>query len=705
MNASEAEARIAKLRQEINHQRYLVHVLDTSEMSEAALDSLKHELSQLEQAFPELITPDSPTQRVAGSPLEGFVKVEHSKRMLSLNDVFSVEELGEWRERLIRLLGSSEALDESGYYAEIKLDGFAIAIRYEDGVLTQAATRGDGYVGEDVTANVRTIEAIPLRLEMSSDVPDSVANMAERALKGTFEVRGEVYIAKKDFDGLNEEQRRKGLPEFANPRNTAAGSMRQLDSRLAASRKLRFLAYAVVGEYGQTTHEEEHLLARALGLPVEPHSRVCHSITEINDFLTEWEEKRKKLPYGTDGAVVNVNDRALFTELGVVGKAPRAAVAFKFSAEQTTTVVRDIELRIGRTGAVTPTAVLDPVRIAGSTVARATLHNADEIARKDVRIGDTVIIQKAGDIIPEVLQVVESLRPETSEPYRFPESINGVPLIRREGETAYYVDVLAVENRVGGSSGDHVVLTDILKRRLEHFASRGAMDITGLGEKVVARLIDAGFVDTLADIYSLQVDQLLTVEGFAQLSASNLVTGIADSKNRPFAKLLFGLGIRHVGSETAITIVNYLKEILPEGTVMFPELLGHLRSMSQDQFEQLPDIGGVVAKSLYDYFQNPSEQQVLDKMVELGVECGITVEKRGEAGPLQSKVFVLTGTLSSLSREEAGERIRQAGGKVSSSVSKETDYVVAGEKAGSKLEKAQKLGVVVLDEEEFLRLI
>jgi DNA ligase (NAD+) len=688
MASQEVQDRLNKLRDEINHHRYLVHVLDREEISEAALDSLKHELSQLEQQYPELITEDSPSQRVAGKPLEGFVKVEHQQRMLSLNDIFAYEELAQWQQRLLKL---RPAQDLSGYFVEIKLDGFAISLIYENGVLVQGATRGDGFTGEEVTANVRTIQAIPLRLDLRLDTPSDIQAMAVKAIEGRIEVRGEAYISKADFAELNRIQREKGAPEFANPRNLAAGSMRQLDPQLTAARRLRFFAYGVVGEFGQTTHEQEHLLAQALGLPVEPHSRFCATIPEVVAFLTEWEEKRKTLPYGTDGAVVNLQDRRLFMDLGVVGKAPRGAVAFKFSAEQTTTVVRDIVLRVGRTGAVTPTAILDPVKLAGSTVSRATLHNADEIARKDIRIGDTVIIQKAGDIIPEVLQVLVGLRPKGAEPYAFPKEIQGIALQRREGEVAYYIE---------GHS------TDIIKRRLEHFASRGAMDIDGMGEKIVERLVDTGLATTVADLYQLTCEQILLVEGFATLSADNLVKAIEDSKNRPFSRLLFGLGIRHVGAETALTLVSFLQEKLADygPVISLSQSVAYLRSLSQEDFQQLPDIGGVVAQSLYAYFHLESEQKVLDELIAAGVMGEIEV-KSSANGPLTGKTFVLTGTLDTLSREEAADRIRMAGGKVSSSVSKETDYVLAGDKAGSKLKKAEQLGVAVIGEEEFMKLV
>lgn len=688
MSQAEAATRLEKLRTEINRQRYNVHVLNKEEISEAALDSLKHELTELEGQFPNLITPDSPSQRVAGKALEGFKKVEHHYRMLSLNDVFSGEELRAWGERTTKLLGEPYA---GGYYAELKMDGFAISLVYEDGLLVQAVTRGDGSIGEDVTVNTKTIEAIPLRLV--------------KPVEGRVEVRGEVYISKADFAAINAEQEKKGLPVYANPRNLAAGSMRQLDPKLVAARRLSFFGYAVEGELGLKTHAAEHEFIQEVGLPVEPHSRLCATLAEVEAYLKEWEEARKSLPYQTDGAVINVNDSAIFEQLGVVGKAPRGSVAYKFSAEQATTVVKDIILRVGRTGAITPTAEFEPVKVAGTTVARATLHNADEIARKDIRIGDTVIIQKAGDIIPEVLQVVESLRPTNAQPYHYPESILGVPVIRHPGEVAHYVDVQSLLEKDGAEG---VVLDEILKRKLEHYASRGAMDITGLGEKVVARLVDAGLVDSIAELYLLTKEQLLTVEGFAELSAANLEAAIQESVARPFAKFLFGLGIRHVGSETAITLANFLAERGREtdkSELIFSETLDILRKMSLAEFEELSDVGPVVAKSLYDYFHNSHEQAMLDQLLAAGMKAPLVISKKKTIGILTGKTVVLTGTLSKYSREEASELVRKAGGKTSSSVSKETDYVLAGEEAGSKLARAEELGVKVIDESEFERLL
>lgn len=686
LSHSEAKQRLAKLRAEIDQQRYKLHVLDQPDISEAALDSLKHELTNLEAQYPDLVTPDSPSQRVAGAVLPGFQKVAHQYRMLSLNDVFSKQELAEWEERLLKL--TRQPLE---YFAELKLDGFAISLIYDDGLLVQAVTRGDGYEGEDVTQNAKTIESIPLKLTENRP--------------GRFEVRGEVYISKANFESLCQAQERAGLPHFANPRNLAAGSMRQLDPSLTAARKLQFFAYGLAGEHGLETHQEEHQLAAKLGLPVEPHSQLCPDLKTVESFLQKWDEQRQELGYGTDGVVINVNNESTFTTLGVVGKAPRGAVAFKFAAEQTTTVVRDIQLRIGRTGAITPTAVMDPVQLAGSTVSRATLHNADEIARKDIRIGDTVILQKAGDIIPEVVEVVKGLRPAKSQPYQFPQQLYGVPVIRRDGEVAFYVDVQAISQAASSlDNSSDVVLDEILKRRLEHYASRGAMDIDGLGEKAVGKLVDQGLVGSIADLYSLDQEKILSIDGYANLSASNLVQAIEASKQRPLAKFIFGLGIRHVGIETAITLVNHLSASLPVGTQPLTVTLPILRSLSVADFANLPDIGPTVAASLFGFFQNPHEQAQLDQLIDSQMLAPLKVSKQA-AGKLSGQSFVLTGSLDSMTREEAGSLIRGLGGKVSSSVSQETSYVVAGDAAGSKLAKAEKLGIPILDEAAFKRLL
>jgi DNA ligase (NAD+) len=680
--------RANKLQLEIQRLRYQVHVQNIEEISEAALDSLKHELSMLEAQYPDLITPDSPSQRVAGAPSQGFEKRQHAERMLSLNDVFSHDELGAWEQRMSSLVDHV-----GGYYAELKLDGFALSLVYESGKLVAAVTRGDGTTGDDVTANIKVIEAIPLVLR-EHHTDDSVLAAAQaRALNGRFEVRGEVYITAADFADLNASQAAAGLPLFANPRNTAAGSMRLLDPAAVAARKLRFFAYAVASadELGLVTHAQEHQVCDLLAIPVEQHSRACATLEEVEKFLEHWEHRRKNLSYGTDGAVINVMDRSVFARLGVVGKAPRGAVAYKFAAEQATTVVRDIILQVGRTGAVTPVAVFDPVQVAGSTVQRATLHNADEIARLDVRIGDTVVIQKAGDIIPEVLSVLTALRPDTAVVYKFPTRLHGAPIVRRVGEAAHYVDGY---------------IPEITQRAIEHFASRGAMDIDGLGGKAVAKLVQAGLVAAPVDLYRLKLDDILGLEGYAQQSAEQLLVAIEVSKQRPFERFLFGLGIRHVGAETARTIATGLRHHLGAGDHGAAACLSVLRTWRREDFLALPDIGEVVAESLTSFFADQALQSDLDAMVGLGVGVPLRGQVVGEVSDslrdlVAGKTVVLTGTLSALSREVAAELLRAAGAQVSGSVSKQTDLVIAGEKAGSKLVQAEKLGVQVVGEEVF----
>lgn len=736
----EIQIRAKKLRDEINRQRYLIHVENREEISEGALDSLKHELTLLEEEYPALITLDSPTQRVAGKAIEGFVKVKHAKRMLSLSDIFTFEELEAWEKRVTKLWEEMRTNVEGGsdepmeYFTEIKLDGFAISLIYENGQLSVAATRGDGMVGEDVTANARTIESIPLSIDYADRI----------------EIRGEVIIYKKDFEELNNQQKEAGLPVYANPRNLAAGSMRQLDPSLTSKRRLRFFAYGIVGSNCEN-HSEEHELARKLGFPVEPHSRLCASLSEVKEFLTEWETKRNMMDYGCDGAAININSNKIREELGVVGKAPRGSVAYKFSAEQVTTVVRNIELNIGRTGVVTPVAIFNPVRLAGSTVSRATLHNEDEILRKDIRIGDTVIIQKAGDIIPEVVEVVERLRPEGSVEFRYPDALYGVPLMRKEGEVAHYVDVRQMMNKVSGDNdgivdgvgvggvgtdgmgmngvggagvgvgvggvgmgGVGFVTNQLIQRKIEHFAARGALDINGLGEKVVARLVEAGLVESVVDLFELEKEQLLNLEGFAQLSAENLIKSIQKAKQSPLSRLIFGLGIRHVGNQTALVIARFLSgKILEElggqenNLTPLSAVWKIARVISLEEWQGLPDIGPVVGESIYSFFHGDADVLVQDQLAALGLKCELEMVNidSGKVGPLAGKTVVVTGTLPDKTREEAWDMIRQAGGKVSESISGKTDYLLAGEKAGGKLSKAESLGVSVLNWEKFLQVI
>jgi DNA ligase (NAD+) len=667
---AQAEERIHKLRDQINEHRYQLNVHDRSIMSEAAADSLKHELTQLEERFPELITPESPTQRVAGKPLEKFSAVSHAVPMLSLNDVFSLEELTAWINRVKKLLSSSWREE---YYVEIKMDGLAAALVYENGVLIQGLTRGDGRVGEDVTFNIRTIESIPLSLRHDPNVPAEVYT-------GRFEARGEILMYQADFVRLNQQRQSKGLPLFANPRNTAAGTIRQLDPRLVAGRKLRFHVYGLASDIaGVGTHADEHELAARVGLVAEPNSRVVRSAEEIMAFADEWAEKRKKLPYGTDGLVVTVNDKTAFSTLGVVGKAPRGSVAYKFAAEQATTKVKDIMVSIGRTGAATPFAVLEPTLVAGSTIQMATLHNEGEVHRKDIRIGDTVIIQKAGDVIPEVVASLPKLRTGTEKVFKMPVNcpICNTELVKTAKEAVWRCpnfNCYALE-----------------RGRIIHFASKGAFDIEGLGEQTVDALLESKLIADPADLFHLTVDDVAGMPRFAQKSAENLVSAIQSRKTVTLDRFIYALGIRHVGAQTAIDLAT-----------SFGSLDGFRQAQLED-LSRVPGIGEVVTDSVLGWLSSERGQELLTKLASEGVRA--QPFKRVE-GKLTGLSFVITGTLKAFSREIAGERIKALGGKVQSSVSKETDYLVIGEDPGdSKVAKAQKLGTKQIDETELIQML
>ena len=659
MIPNDVRERVDKLRALINDYRYHYHVLDESIMSEAAADSLKHELSQLEEKYPELITPDSPTQRVAGKALDKFKKVAHAERMISLADVFSEDEVREWLDRIAKLGAINPEL-----FIDIKMDGLAMALIYEDGLLKQAVTRGDGKVGEDVTMNVRTIENVPLSIPQKEHT----------------EVRGEVVIFKADFEKLNEAQRAAGKPEFANPRNLAAGSIRQLDPKIAASRPLKFMAYDMVLP-NLPKNSEVYERLRELGFRISGQQHIYNNLRETMDFINNLNEIRQDLPFGTDGAVIKVNDRKVYQALGIVGKTPRAAIAFKYPAEEVATTVKDIVISIGRTGAATPVAVFDPVQVAGSTVRHASLHNADEIARLDIRIGDTVIIYKAGDIIPQVNRVLTELRPSDSKPVNYLEALHEqypeLEFERPAGEVVY---------RVKGSDAG-----EMLKRAIEYYASKPALNIEGLGEKNVVALIDAGLVGSIADLYTLTAGQVEALDRFAEISAHKLVDNIQASKNPPLAKFITAIGIRHIGSQTAIDLAAHFKS------------LDALRDATESELLEMPGIGKIVAESILAFFADEDNLALLDRLKELGVE---PVYQDTSGGKLNGLSFVVTGTLDSMGRDAAAEKIRALGGEFHSSVVKTTTYLVAGHNTGkSKLEKAAKYGTEVIDEAKFLELL
>ncbi|HEY4520684.1 MAG TPA: NAD-dependent DNA ligase LigA [Candidatus Paceibacterota bacterium] len=659
VSKSQAKERIKKLREVINHHRYQYHVLDRQEISEDALDSLKKELFDLEQEYPDLITPDSPTQRVGGKSLESFTKVPHPKRMNSLNDAFSEEDVTKWIERL----GNIGIKNIPEFYCDLKMDGLAVELKYLEGVFVQGSTRGDGMVGEDITQNLKTIEAIPLRLE-------------DKPPKEVY-IRGEVFLSKKEFERINKEQKMKEGKIYANPRNIAAGSLRQLDPKITADRKLNFYAYDIVGGEFKTKKEEFEVLKK-WGVRPNPYGQIVKTKKEIDEFRSKWEKERGKLDYEIDGIVVSINDNRLFDNAGVVGKAPRGGVAYKFPPKEAETVVEDIIVQVGRTGTLTPIASLRPVNIGGVNVSRATLHNLDEIKRLRVMIGDTVIVGRAGDVIPDVKKVLTELRTGKEKGFKMPKNcpVCGQPVEQVPGQVAF-----------------KCVNTDcpaIKREQIYHFISRRAFDMVGIGPKLIDRLMDAGLIQDAADLYYLSKEDLLNLERFAEVSAAKATKSIQSRKSVSLSRYIYALGISNVGEETALVLAKRLRT------------LDKIREASLEDLQNIEDIGPIVAESIFSWFQKPYHKKILQKLEKAGVK---PQTEKGAGDKLAGKTFVLTGTLESMGRDEAKERIRNLGGDISSSVSKETDYVVAGSEPGSKYEKAEELGVKILEEKEFLMMI
>lgn len=680
MTKEEAKKRVEKLREEIDDHRYRYNVLDKPVISDAVYDSLFHELSKLEEEFPELITPDSPTQRVGAEPAKKFEKVRHDSRMLSINDVFDFAELRKWEERLIKQ-GARRAIENSGYFVELKMDGLAVSLIYENGILIQGATRGDGTIGEDVTQNLRTVNSIPLKLNPRGSLTDYLCKRGEGgALKGKFEVRGEVFLSKSDFEKLNKDREGKGLPIYANPRNIAAGSVRQLDPRVTAKRDLDFLVYAIPLKIGLALHHEEHDLAGCLGFKVNSNNKRCKNIKEVEEYLKHWDKARKKLPYQTDGVVIVLDDKKEFERLGVVGKAPRGMIAYKFAAVEATSVIKDIIVNVGRTGKLTPVAIMNPTVVAGSTVSRATLHNADEIGRKDIRIGDTVIIRKAGDVIPEVVEPIKKMRSGKEKEFHMPREcpVCSGPVVKSAGEVDYYCADKNCSVRE--------------RRQIEFFVSKNAFDIDGLGPKIIEQLLNEGIIKDPADLFDLEEGDVALLERFAEKSASNLVEAIEQSKKVPLERFLYALGIRHVGSETAVDIASQF------GTIY------EIIKAKKEKFDSIYGVGEKVSESIYEYFQDQKNLDLIKKLQKLDVKI-LPYHSPVRSQKLDGKSFVVTGTLESMPRDDAHKKIVQFGGKVSSSITSKTDYLIAGEEPGSKLGKAKRLNVKIIDEKEFLDMI
>mgnify|MGYP002413162943 FL=1 len=670
MNKSEAKKRILQLREQIDELRHQYHVLDEPSVSDDVFDSLTRELRSLEANYPEFYDPNSPTLRVGGKPLEKFVKVPHQVPMLSLNDVFSLEELESWETRVKKLLPTGTVLS---YFAELKLDGLSISLIYEDGELVRAATRGDGKVGEDVTQNAKTIEMIPLKLR-------------GKLIPKFLEVRGEAVMSKAVLESLNKELEKNNKPLLANTRNAAAGSMRQLDPALAAQRQLDFFAFDIAQidlDWSEKLkfHHQEHQMLRQFGFKVDTHEAVSKNLSEVEKFIKDIETKRSKFAYGTDGVVVSVDDLSLHEQLGVVGKAPRYMAAYKYPAEKATTKLLDIRVNVGRTGVLTPFAVFEPTLVAGSTISKATLHNIDQIKRLDIKIGDTIVIQKAGDVIPEVVEVLPKLRTGKEKSFVMP-------------KRCPVCDGVVERRDVGGKASAAYYCTNGAcpaknQRAMEHFVN--AFEIYTVGPKVIMRFKDEGLISDPADLFSLEVGDINTLERFGDKSAENIIASIQSHKKVSLARFIYALGISNVGEQTSEDLAEHFRS------------LDKLKNASVEEINNIENIGPIVSQSVFDWFRHSENIKFVEKLLDNGVQIVNPAKK--VAGKLTGKTFVVTGTLETMSRDEAKSKIKAAGGKVTESVSAKTDYVVVGENPGSKFEKATRLGVRVLNETEFLNIV
>ncbi len=694
MTKQQAKQRIARLKKLINRHRYLYHVLDKQEISDAALDSLKKELFDLEKEFPEFITLDSPSQRIGGKPLEKFKKVKHSKPMLSFNDAFSEKDMEDWVLRISKLLTPLEVNElegkhwknipltgltkkekkqilssrQGGFYCELKIDGLAIELIYKNEILKIGSTRGDGIIGEDITQNLKTIEAIPLKT-----IKTEFIGTDKFGLDAQLVVRGEVFIPKKEFERFK--------TTYANPRNLAAGSVRQLDPKITASRHLDSFVYDLITDLGQKTHEQKHKILKEFGLKTNAFNKYCKNLPEVFKFYKDIQKIREKIPYEIDGLVVIVNSNRVFEKLGVVGKAPRGAIAFKFPGRQATTIIEDIKVQIGRTGALTPVAYLKPVQVGGVIISRATLHNEDEIKRLKVKIGDTVIVERAGDVIPDIVKVLPEMRTGKEKEFKMPElcPVCKNKIIRPKGEA------------VSRCSNPNCFAQK--REYFHHFVSKAAFNIEGLGEKIVDQLVEENLVSDPVDLFELKQGDLLPLKRFAEKSAENIIKAIQSKKEITLPRFIFALGIRNAGEETALDLAEHFGK------------LEKLQKAGLEELENIEDIGPIVAKSIYTWFREKRNIEFLKKLKKLGIRInwdrpGLSQNKR-----LRGKRFVLTGGLETMTRDEAKNKIRELGGDISESVSKQTDYVIVGSEPGSKYDKAKKLGVKIINEKEFLNIL
>lgn len=703
MNKKEAEKRIERLKSEINHHRYLYHVLDKQEISDSALDSLKKELADLERRYPDLITSDSPTQRVGGKPLDKFNKFEHKSRMYSLFDAFSEKDMREWEERNRKILKDAGDDRDVEYYCELKLDGIAMSLKYEKGVFVVGATRGDGFTGEDVTNNIKTIESIPLslRIPKSKELEDigyskkEAADMISYLENDRILIRGEIMITKDSFARLNEKYKKEGKKALANPRNAAAGSVRQLDPKTAAERDLRFFGYEIVAPFSLDKQEQKGCLLKLLGFKTLKENKKCSGLKDVFDFYKKVSETRKNLPFEIDGIVVKVNDLDMWDKLGIVGKGPRYMMAYKFPATQKTSKVKKVEWQVGRTGVLTPIAVLKPVRVEGVVVSRATLHNMDEINRLDLKEGDTVIVERAGDVIPKIIKVLPGLRDGREKDIEIPSRcpMCGGKTEKVEGEVAYKC-----------SSRDCYA---VKLKKLIHFASKKAVDIDGMGEKIIEKLSEAGLLNDISDFYALEAGDLEPLERFAERSSANLIKAVNEKKTIDLSRFIFALGIHYVGEETAITLAKNMLARSKKKKLRIGEMIDHFSHLSLEDIRDMKDIGPIAAESIKKWWQDDKNIKTLKKLEARGVSLRADprLETNGGDDHLKGKKIVLTGSLEKLTREEAKDKIRKAGGGVSGSVSKNTDLLVAGAEPGSKYHKAQELGVRIIDEEGFLKML
>jgi len=666
MNKTEIKQRIEKLKKLIRYHRYLCHVLDRQEISDSALDSLKKELFDLEQKYPEFITSDSPTQRIGGIPLKKFEKIKHSKPMLSFNDAFSKEDMKDWEKRIKKLLTIQEA-ENLNYFCELKFDGLAIELVYKNKILQTGATRGNGIIGENVTQNIKTINSIPLKLR-------------DNNLEKEIIVRGEAIIFKKEFLKINRLREKAGLSVYSNPRNITAGSIRQLNSKITAERNLDFFCYDLISDLGQVNHEQEHKILKEIGLKVNSHTKFCDNLKEVFQFHEKWKKKRQGLGYEIDGIVVIVNNNEIFNKLGAIGKSPRGAIAYKFPLKQAETIVKNIKVQVGRTGAVTPVAYLKPVKVGGVIISKATLHNEDEIKRLGIKIKDTVIIGRAGDVIPMVVKVLKELRTGKEIEFNMPKVCPycGARLIKQRGEVIWRCPNSKCEHRQ--------------KKHLSYFVSRQGFNIEGLGPRIIEQLFEKRFISDPADIFNLQEKDILTLEGFAEKAVKNLIESIKAKKEISFSKFIYALGIDQVGEETAQDLASCFKD------------LGKIRKASLEQLIDIKDIGPETAESIYNWFQQKHNIRILEKLKQFGVKIKYEVPSTKNKIFL-GKAFVLTGSLDKLSRERAKERIKELGGRVLENINKNTDFLILGKNPGSKLEKAKKLNIEIINEKEFLSLI